>query len=261
MKFLWSRLEKRWFFFAIVLAVIISGLQFFPLKTIPPEDSPYTRWLGIDSFSFAPIAFFILLPLLASIPASTLLKDDYQSGLLSKLKLNEPLNRVLRQYVSIAFITGFIVTAIPLLINLCSWFMVLPNIRPDNLLNKNILVININTMFVALYYSHPLLHALLSIIFASFWGGLFAIFGVVTSLWIKNRFLAMCSSLILQIVSLLLNAFIKLPNLVSYAPADFLHETAPTANVSLLVTGIVTLLLILYCLVMFQIDKKRLVSL
>ncbi|MCO6527220.1 MAG: hypothetical protein J6565_00140 [Lactobacillus sp.] len=261
MNVLWSRLAKRWLILAIIIALIISFLQFVTLTKIPIEDSPYTRWLSIDSFNFAPIVFFILLPIFSSLPASIMLKEDYDSGLLYKWKLQKSIKQVLFDYIKIAFITGFIVTALALSANLFSWFMILPNIKPDNLLNKNILVINFNTLFVSLYYTHPFIHAILSIIFAAFWSGLFAVFVTVTSLWVKNKFAAACSGLVLQIVLLLFNNLFKLPNLVSYAPADFLHETAPTTNISLPVTMIVTLLLMIYCGVMFYIDQKKLINL
>ncbi|CAM3136441.1 hypothetical protein SAMN04487792_1397 [Lactobacillus bombicola] len=154
MNVLWSRLAKRWLILAIIIALIISFLQFVTLTKIPIEDSPYTRWLSIDSFNFAPIVFFILLPIFSSLPASIMLKEDYDSGLLYKWKLQKSIKQVLFDYIKIAFITGFIVTALALSANLFSWFMILPNIKPDNLLNKNILVINFNTLFVSLYYTH-----------------------------------------------------------------------------------------------------------
>lgn len=43
MKVLWSRLAKRWLILAIIIALIISFLQFVTLTKIPIEDSPYTR--------------------------------------------------------------------------------------------------------------------------------------------------------------------------------------------------------------------------
>ena len=150
--------------------------------------------------------------------------------------------------------------SIALLINFLFYFTIFPNIRPDNLLNRNILLINQNTMLVGLYYAHPLLHAAISILFASLWGGLFSVFVMVTSVWIKNSFVALSTGLCVQILVLMLNSFLTLPSLASYSPADFLHELSPNANINLTVTGIVTLLMIIYCISLAQIGEKRLVS-
>lgn len=262
MHYLWSRLNKKWLLLALVIGIVISFLQLLQvLKPIPANSSPFTYWLSIDPFNFSAIIFFLLLPFFASLPAGIIIKNDIESGMLYKFKIRNSLKTVLFDYTILSFLIGFIVVAIPLLINFFSWFMVLPNVKPDNLLNKNILVINFNCIFVTLYYSHPFVHAILSILFASFWGGLFSVFTTVTSLWIKNKFSALCSSLVLQIVLLLSNAVIKLPNLISYAPADFLHEAAPDKNLSLLTTCVVTSLMIAYCLILFIADKKKVISL
>ncbi|MCU6430389.1 hypothetical protein [Lacticaseibacillus paracasei] len=261
LSFLSLRLPKKRLWFAVSIALVISCLQMAQiLNPIPVGESPYTRWLSIDPFNFTPIIFFILLPLIASIPAGSLLKNDADSGLLAKVKLHSPFQKVIRSYVGIAFLSGFTIIAIALLINLLFYFTIFPNIRPDNLLNSNILLINLNTMLVGLYYAHPLLHAAISILFASLWGGLFSVFVMVTSVWIKNSFVALSTGLVVQVAILMLNHLVRLPDLVSFSPADFLHELSPDTNVNLTVTVIVTMFMLIYCAVLAQIGEKRLVS-
>lgn len=63
----------------------------------------------------------------------------------------------------------------------------------------------------------------------------------------------------MQIAILMLNSLLMLPDLVSFSPADFLHEMAPNTNISLPVTGLATLTLLTYCLVFARIGVKRLV--
>ena len=261
MKFLWSRLNKLWLFLALVIGISISVVQcgISASKNIPATNSPYTMWISIDQFTFVPTIFFILLPLIASLPASTLLKEDFTNGYFYKLKMGKSIKQILLGYLKIAFMTGFIVIAVPLQFNFLSWFMILPNIKPDNLLNINIGARNFTMLFVSLYYSHPFVHAILSIIFSSLWGGLFSVFAMVTSLWIKNKFAAMCTGLVLQIVLLLMNATIHLPYLISYSPADFLRELPGTANIYVVV--FMTAILLLYCMIMFHLDEKRLAEL
>ena len=261
MKFLWSRLNKLWLFLALAIGLSISLVQcaVSASKNIPAANSPYTMWISIDGFTFVPTIFFILLPLIASLPASTLLKEDFTNGYFYKLKMGKSIKQILATYLGIAFMTGFIVIAVPLLFNFLSWFMILPNVKPDNLLNINIGARNFTMLFVSLYYSHPFVHAILSIIFSSLWGGLFSVFAMVTSLWIKNKFAAMCTGLVLQIILLLMNATIHLPYFISYSPADFLRELPGTANIYVVV--FMTAILLLYCMIMFHVDEKRLAEL
>ena len=262
MKFLWSRLNKLWLFLALAIGISISVVQCIvsTSKNILATNSPYTMWISIDGFTFVPTIFFILLPLIASLPASTLLKEDFTNGYFYKLKMGKSIKQILLGYLEIAFMTGFIVIAVPLLFNFLSWFMILPNVKPDNLLNINIGARNFTMLFVSLYYSHPFVHAILSIIFSSLWGGLFAVFAMVTSLWIKNKFAAMCTGLVLQIILLLMNATIHLPYFISYSPADFLREL-PGIMTNIYVVVFMTAILLLYCMIMFHLDEKRLAEL
>ncbi len=171
MSFLWLRLPRKRLLLAMSVAFAISALQMIQvLGPIPPMDSPYTRWLSIDPFNFSPIIFFILLPLIASIPAASLLKEDADSGLLQKLNCVF-LSKSYPILCWISLFDRFYTCGTCLALNLLFYFMMLPNIRPDNLLNSNILLTNQNTLFVSLYYANPLLHALISILFASFWVG------------------------------------------------------------------------------------------
>ncbi len=230
--YLKHRIIKRSVLISLIIGAILSGLQIIQ-GLIPIVkygniflESPYTRWLSIDPFTFGPIMFFILLPLMASIPAATILKEDLTSGLLLQIKTRIGLNRLLLGYGLAALIGGFLVVAIPLLTNFLTYFLFLPNIRPDFLINENLMIIHENTMFVDLFYSHPLIHGLLSILFTSLWGGLFSVLTTSISLWIKSKFLMLFSSMIFQTFLLIGNLFIKLPHQISYVPFDFLKETA-----------------------------------
>lgn len=68
---------------------------------------------------------------------------------------------------------------------------------------------------------------------------------MVTSLWIKNPFVAQSTGFVLQIVLLALNAFIPLPSGASYSPANFLCEVSPGSGDNLSVSVLVIGLLII----------------
>lgn len=260
MQYFYLRFKKKWFLLAFFLTMVICLAQLVQLlEEIPFIDSPYERWFSVDTFHFLPKIFFILLPIFATLPAGNLLKEDLDNGMFAKLKLQIPLYKLMGNYVLVAFLTGALVIAVPLLINLLSYFLFLPNVKPDNLLNGNILFINKRSLLVSLYYQHPFLHALLSIVFTAVWSGIFAVFAVVSSVWIKNRFVSLCSSFILQIVIFALDLVITLPQDFSFSPVNFLPELA-TTNISLGITIIMTCLLIGYCAVSLFLGGRKIAS-
>lgn len=63
-----------------------------------------------------------------------------------------------------------------------------------------------------------------------------------------------------QIILLLMNATIRLPYFISYSPADFLREL-PGIMTNIYVVVFMTVLLLLYCMIMFHLDEKRLAEL
>lgn len=234
------RISKKSILFALTLSSLLVIVQIFKnlkyfIFPIHFFESPYTRWFSIDPFSFSSVVFFIILPIIASIPASSILKEDIISGLINKVLHNHSIPKIISIYSLTSFVLGFVVIAIPLLTNLLFYFTIFPNIKPNAILNENLLIISQNTQLAETYFNHPLFHALIFIFFAAFWGGLFAALNCILSLYFKNKLLSIFAAQFLQLLILALNLFIKLPNIVSYSPADFVKETA-SANVDVLVS-------------------------
>ncbi|NYZ59815.1 hypothetical protein EO246_11810 [Lactococcus lactis] len=261
-----KRLQKKMIGASLLIGLAICLIQFYQIinnyllygmgAAHVLNDSPYSNWIGIDSFNFSPILFFLLIPIIASIPAATLLRQDINNQFILQLKIRKSLKQIIWSYAGVAFITGFIVIMIPLLINFSSYFFILPNIKPDDMINANLAIINKNTLLVSLYYTHPFWHAMIAIIVTSLWGGLFSLFTFATSLFIKNKFVALSSGLMLQIVLLLVNSIIKFPKLGSYAPFDFLKETN-NADVNLSTVAVVTFIMIIVSLSLIKWGGKR----
>ncbi|MFD1417999.1 hypothetical protein [Companilactobacillus keshanensis] len=259
------RIIKRSIIISLAIGSLLSAIQI--LQSLIPIikygniflESPYIKWLSIDPFNFVPIVFFMLIPLMASIPSANILKEDLDSGLLLHLKNKVNLNKIVLGYGLTAFSGGFLTIFITLITNFLSYFLFLPNIKPDFLINENLLIIQENTLFVGLFYQHPFVHGILSILLTSIWGGIFAVMTCALSLWIKEKFLALLSSTVFQIIILLLNMFFKLPNLASYVPADFLRETSPSATDIKIVIGITILISVISILLLTIGRNKKIV--
>lgn len=259
------RLSKKLIILTIGMGLSLSILQLAQsinsdlLKNNIFHDSPYSKWFSIDPFNFSPVIFFLILPMLASMPVSMILHEDMKSGILNQLRSKYKLKSILSGYAVVSFIVGFCAVFIPLALNFITYLLLLPNIRPDNLVNSNMLIVGRNTLFVSIFYQHPLIHVISSIVWSSFWGGLFTIFAVGVSIWAKNKYLALFSGLILQMFLLILNTFLNLSKLGSYVPKDFLSETSAT-NIDLrLVVGITAIFIVVNTL-LFKLGRMKIAA-
>ncbi|WP_085768682.1 hypothetical protein [Levilactobacillus brevis] len=246
MKILWMRIDKKILMYSFGIALILPLYQIYATLTGSFDykrniflDSPYTLWMGITSYQFATMAYFLVLPLLAAMPAAILIRKDINNGFFWQLRIKRSTKEVVLSYTSWSFLLGGLIAAIPLLINFIGYFLVVPNIKPDNLMNINILVINRNTLLVALYYMHPFLHVGLNLFLVFIWGGLFSLFVTASSIFIRNGHFVFTFAFLLQLILLIINAFGMVKNSIS--PTDFLSETAMGD-----ISGQLTLLLTLF---------------
>jgi len=255
------RLNKKTLLSIFAIALLLPSIQAYQIlrpftqQTNSFHSSPYTLWMGIDSFHFSAFAYYLVLPLIAAMPAATLIKKDFNNGFFMQVKLKTTLKQVLRNYYVLSFLLGGLVVTLPLLINFTAIALKVPSVFPDNLLNQNILVINRNTLLVSLYYSHPFVHYLLNLMMVFLWGGLYALFTTALSLILTNRFFALSVGLLIQMALLLLQGLQMTE--FSSSPADFLKETA-MSDVSFGTTLATTLVTVGITMVLLRIGGKKL---
>ncbi|EUJ38039.1 hypothetical protein [Brochothrix campestris] len=261
-KFIWQRMQRQSFHVGIWLGVLLALLHVFTrvLPLITSNDvlfTPFTMWLGIDSFSVLNLLFYLLLPFLSSLAFADFLKRDITSGFLQQIKLSLPIRRYYRIIFWVTFISGACLIALPLLINLVASSLVLPSYLPDELLNNNIAMRANSTLFVGLYYSHPVLHQLFYLLLAAIFGGfgLFACFTLALSLWLKQPLVALFAAFLLQLLLYLLNSLLFMNTTIT--PFDFLPETVLLRSVQLSVVLSTALCLIVCSSLFYVIGVKR----
>ncbi|MFD1431629.1 hypothetical protein [Lacticaseibacillus yichunensis] len=244
------RIERRPVLLSFSLLMLISLIQYgqssmqIAKRSSVFHDSPYTMWLSMDQFSFIPILFFLLVPLLAAIPGATLIAKDRQTRFTQQLILRRGGMRVAWGYLVTSFLLGAVLVGGTLLINFFGFFLLLPNLKPDFFLNLNIAVMSQDTLWVGLYYTHPLWHALASILLAATWSGLFASFATAMAWFLKNRFLTVAAGLLLQIGLMAANLLLPLPVHVSFVPSDFMRESAGATLSGAVVAGVTVIVVL-----------------
>ncbi|EIT86149.1 hypothetical protein A374_06106 [Fictibacillus macauensis ZFHKF-1] len=239
MHFWTLRLQRRSCYYALLIGTALAVFQLImKVGEINTYDdiifTPYTSWLSIDSTPIT-LVFFLVLPLLASIPAATLFQEDSKNGLLSSLFVTLRRRTYFSHLFFTTFLTGMIVVGLPLLLNAFGFFLFLPNTPPDEMINRNVGIYEGFALFSSLFYSHPFVHMLLNIVLCSVFAGLYAVFSLSVSFWVKNTFLVVTGGFLLQVLLYSVN-IVFFPG-IDITPLNFLpvHSLFFQVNGSLVV--------------------------
>ncbi|MBL5772261.1 hypothetical protein HV454_13175 [Bacillus sporothermodurans] len=253
-------------YFVLLIGLTSVFLQFkfeiLPLQNMYKYNlgvafTPYTKWFEFGSASQLAGFYFLLLPILAALPFADTYAKDKQSGYLRSILSKGQMKQYFQGLYLSNFIVSGVIIIIPLLVNIYLSFMMLPNIKPDPLVNNQMALDLMNTFFPALYYSHPFLHMLLYLLLAFFFAGMFATICLSISIFIRNRFIILVAGFLVQMVLSLLAQFTEH---YEWIPSYFLMEIG-SANVSFSTTVIIFCLgMIISTLVYILGVKKRVIT-
>ncbi|MEH6891375.1 hypothetical protein V7024_17075 [Bacillus sp. JJ864] len=254
-QFWFLRVKRSYFYYALFIGLILSFTHLI-INVIPLMKfnniifTPYTSWMSASFTSVIPILFFLILPLISSLPVSTLFKDDKESGLLNIILIKTTKKKYFSGLFVVTFLIGSIVIAISLLVNALGSFLFLPNLLPDEIVNRNIGMNSGATILVDLYYNHPFIHMMLNILICSIFGGIFAVFSLSISFWIKNKFIVLVGGFIVQIGLLVINMLIFSEKAIT--PFFFLPENANVLPINIwIVFGVGIILFLVSCVIYF----------
>lgn len=227
--FLRTRMRRKALYipFFLGIAIALTHLLVYVLKVAQYQDfvfTPYTSWLSMKSTHITSLIFYFTLPILAVIGAAGVFGTDKKIGLLDKLSLWYSRKQIYVAYFIAIFLIGFSIAFIPMAIDIIGSFSMLPNLIPDELINRNSGMNADTTIFIRLFFTHPFIHMLFYVLFASFWSGLFAVTAFVVSMYARNQILPLLVPFSLQIILFLIsNIFTYKYTLV---PFNFLSENA-----------------------------------
>lgn len=203
-------MKSKGFFLSLLAGFVIAGLQtvwFYRNKyTVNNEqyryivdlnymDSQYGSWfenrilegwIGCEAFSAYNQMFFLLMPLLSSMPYGISLLNEWKSGYAGQMIARCGRKRYLSAKFIAVFISGGIAAALPLVLNLLATACYLPIAGVDPLALQSF-IWNAD-MWGKLYYEYPILYALGYICIDFIYGGIFACMTLVCTKWLENRF-------------------------------------------------------------------------
>lgn len=113
-------------------------------------------WLGGNTYNLQSFIFFLLLPLLATLPFGISYFDEQRNGVLRNVFLRVSRKEYLRAKYFSTFLSGGTAIVLPLLANLVLTMVLLPNHSGTNILTGS--GINAAKIGYELYFNYPMLY-------------------------------------------------------------------------------------------------------
>lgn len=149
--------------------------------------SLYNNWVGAEGSSIGHSAFYLLLPMLASLPFSWSWCSEHKSGYELQMIIRTKKRYYHMSKYLVTFLSGMVAIVVPLIINIISVALFIPARTPDPYYDLYYGMSKI-ALFSELFYSIPVLYMLIYVLMAGIFGGLFAVLALSFSYVVRNRF-------------------------------------------------------------------------
>ena len=142
-------------------------------NTLLSVISAYTAWIPTRIGDFYSGLYYLLWPLLATIPTAWILSNDSKEGVLEQQCLRIKKASVIRIKLYVSFISGGICSALPLILNFLVVICFLPLFTPK-IYDEIYTAVPMNSLFSELFYNSPLAYVITLSVLAFIIGGLFS---------------------------------------------------------------------------------------
>ncbi|ARU60614.1 hypothetical protein CBW65_05600 [Tumebacillus avium] len=191
--------------------------------------TPFTKWIGMDAFSFESNLLYLLLPLLAAIVYADSYLLDEKSGFTKSIYTRVSKGKYLISKFLVTFLTGAMAVLVPLFIHLLVTAMLLPSMMPDPASGTSPMIEG--KMWLDFYYEHPYAYIFSYMLIDMLFAGALATFGLAVSVFVKKRFVVLLAPFLLY---LFLFFILQLLGLPAWIPFKFLQPGQTVLNITVL---------------------------
>ena len=142
-------------------------------NTLLSVISAYTAWIPTRIGDFYSGLYYLLWPLLATIPAAWILSNDSKEGVLEQQCLRIKKASVIRIKLYVSFVSGGICSALPLVLNFLAAICFLPLSTPK-IYDEIYTAVPMSSLFSGLFYNSPLAYVIALSVLTFMIGGLFS---------------------------------------------------------------------------------------
>ena len=195
--------QNKYLLFALLIGFAISIWQtvehVIPLLQYQTTDlsmlkggMPHTvfnKWLGGSTYFLQTTLYYIIVPLIATIPFGASFYQDRKSGYLKNIFTRTDKKQYYRAKYATVFLSGGVAGVTPLLFNFLSTALLLPLIYPK--VTAGTFPIAESGLFSALYYEKPYLYLLFYLIMNFIFFGLLATIALGVGQYVNNYFVVL----------------------------------------------------------------------
>ena len=163
---------------------------------IPPILSQ--NWIGGDILGTETFLYFLILPILATLPYGLSYFEDKDNGFLKMIYQRTRREEYIKNKFVATFISGGIAVTVPLIINLMVAMSLFPNIVPD--VSRCTDLIFSNRIFYQIYYSKPLVYITLFLIIDFLFAGMWAVIALLSSYLSDYKVVVLITPFFIQLI-------------------------------------------------------------
>lgn len=189
-----------------------------------PIQTLYNHWIGGEFSSLTYSLFYLLLPILASIPYGWSIFDEIKNGAARNILIRIDRTKYFGGKYFVTFLSGGIVVTVPLITNILLVAMFIPAIKPDVCYDIYYGVLPPD-LWSNLFYTNPLLYLVLYLMLNFVFSGIFATFSLAISFRLKHKIAVMLFPFFLLLI--LHYAKDLFPDALQFeiSPLNFLHAS------------------------------------
>lgn len=151
-------------------------------------ESIFYRWIGASSFPMQSYLFYLILPVLACLPAGGSYYEDLHNGYYLHIYMrNQKKEYLFAKYIA-TFLSGGIAVVLPLVVSLYLTAMRFPALPPEPIMSFGP---DARSVGHDLFYSHPWLHTLLFLMIDFIFAGGIAGIALLISFFVNYKFTAL----------------------------------------------------------------------
>lgn len=193
-------------------------------------STAFNYWIGNSSFTWETTLYFLLVPILATLPYADSFFTDHKSGYVKNIYIRvEKTDYIGAKFVAV-FVIGGCAVILPLILDFLLTAAALPSLMPQITSGAY----GILGMWGSLFFEHPHIYLLSYLALDFIYGGLFASLALAISFFVENRFFVLLTPFMLVIIWRSLSSLLNLKGLdPSYFLMSSQFQGATFMNIAL----------------------------
>lgn len=205
----------------------------------PYPLSSFGKWIGGENTSLQGMLYYMLVPILCTLPYAESYFFDLKSGYINQLTVRYGKKKYICAKYIVTFVSGAITAILPLLFDFLLTGLVLPAIVPQR--GFGVFPIDADMIMAELYYSKPYIYHFIYFLLDAVFFGMLNIISLIAVRFTENRFLVILMPFLVYLFTF---SACQMFGVVQFCPAGFLRPSQTFISSWNIVAGELLLLMI-----------------